>query len=188
MHNFYTRESVKLIDNCSYMWLYLFFPSVLGMATSSCTVQLGLSAWLTWPEVTSTGSMRGAPCSPWAPFFSARAASFQLCTGPLETQGHAFFLGTVSVVVLSRLSVAVTSLWRVCVFDREVIEKKPEKFKVECLNDIKNLFRPNQQPFYAAFGNRPTVCTKYIQHKWWCLIMHSSSALGFKVVTKELFG
>uniref|UniRef100_A0AAQ5XWI1 LNS2/PITP domain-containing protein n=1 Tax=Amphiprion ocellaris TaxID=80972 RepID=A0AAQ5XWI1_AMPOC len=39
---------------------------------------------------------------------------------------------------------------------REVIEKKPEKFKVECLTDIKNLFYPNTQPFYAAFGNRPT--------------------------------
>lgn len=48
-------------------------------------------------------------------------------------------------------------------FDREVIEKKPEIFKVECLNDIKNLFYPNQQPFYAAFGNRPTVCTYFIQ-------------------------
>lgn len=44
-------------------------------------------------------------------------------------------------------------------FDREVIEKKPEKFKVECLTDIKNLFYPNTQPFYAAFGNRPTVQT-----------------------------
>nr|XP_046229379.1 phosphatidate phosphatase LPIN1 isoform X2 [Scatophagus argus] len=44
---------------------------------------------------------------------------------------------------------------------REVIEKKPEKFKVECLNDIKNLFYPNQQPFYAAFGNRPTDVYSY---------------------------
>ncbi|XP_037305802.2 phosphatidate phosphatase LPIN1 isoform X2 [Pungitius pungitius] len=44
---------------------------------------------------------------------------------------------------------------------REVIEKKPEKFKVECLNDIKNLFHPNTQPFYAAFGNRPTDVYSY---------------------------
>uniref|UniRef100_H3DFV5 phosphatidate phosphatase n=1 Tax=Tetraodon nigroviridis TaxID=99883 RepID=H3DFV5_TETNG len=44
---------------------------------------------------------------------------------------------------------------------REVIEKKPEIFKVECLNDIKNLFYPNQQPFYAAFGNRPTDVYSY---------------------------
>ncbi|XP_004542025.1 phosphatidate phosphatase LPIN1 isoform X2 [Maylandia zebra] len=44
---------------------------------------------------------------------------------------------------------------------REVIEKKPEKFKVECLTDIKNLFYPNKQPFYAAFGNRPTDVYSY---------------------------
>lgn len=40
---------------------------------------------------------------------------------------------------------------------REVIEKRPEKFKVACLTDIKNLFLPNTEPFYAAFGNRYTV-------------------------------
>lgn len=40
---------------------------------------------------------------------------------------------------------------------REVIEKKPEKFKIECLTDIKHLFYPNTEPFYAAFGNRATV-------------------------------
>uniref|UniRef100_A0A671KNW5 phosphatidate phosphatase n=1 Tax=Sinocyclocheilus anshuiensis TaxID=1608454 RepID=A0A671KNW5_9TELE len=39
-------------------------------------------------------------------------------------------------------------------FHREVIEKKPEIFKIECLTDIKNLFLPNKHPFYAAFGNR----------------------------------
>ncbi|XP_074471770.1 phosphatidate phosphatase LPIN1 isoform X1 [Sebastes fasciatus] len=44
---------------------------------------------------------------------------------------------------------------------REVIEKKPERFKVECLNDIRNLFYPNTQPFYAAFGNRPTDVYSY---------------------------
>lgn len=44
---------------------------------------------------------------------------------------------------------------------REVIEKKPEKFKVECLLDIKNLFSPNTQPFYAAFGNRATDVFSY---------------------------
>uniref|UniRef100_A0A8C9VE04 phosphatidate phosphatase n=1 Tax=Scleropages formosus TaxID=113540 RepID=A0A8C9VE04_SCLFO len=44
---------------------------------------------------------------------------------------------------------------------REVIEKKPEKFKIECLTDIKNLFHPNTEPFYAAFGNRPTDVYSY---------------------------
>ncbi|XP_059973027.1 phosphatidate phosphatase LPIN1 isoform X2 [Mesoplodon densirostris] len=46
---------------------------------------------------------------------------------------------------------------------REVIEKKPEKFKVQCLTDIKNLFLPNTEPFYAAFGNRPADVYSYKQ-------------------------
>lgn len=46
-------------------------------------------------------------------------------------------------------------------FHREVIEKKPEKFKIECLTDIKNLFYPNTDPFYAAFGNRATDVYSY---------------------------
>ncbi|KAJ6661086.1 hypothetical protein lerEdw1_016887 [Lerista edwardsae] len=37
---------------------------------------------------------------------------------------------------------------------REVIEKKPEVFKIACLTDIRNLFGDNRQPFVAAFGNR----------------------------------
>ncbi|KAM9409601.1 phosphatidate phosphatase LPIN1 isoform 2-T2 [Pholidichthys leucotaenia] len=44
---------------------------------------------------------------------------------------------------------------------REVIEKKPEKFKIECLTDIKHLFYPNIEPFYAAFGNRATDVYSY---------------------------
>uniref|UniRef100_A0A8C1ATY4 phosphatidate phosphatase n=2 Tax=Cyprinus carpio TaxID=7962 RepID=A0A8C1ATY4_CYPCA len=44
---------------------------------------------------------------------------------------------------------------------REVIEKRPEKFKVACLTDIKNLFLPNTEPFYAAFGNRNTDVFSY---------------------------
>ncbi|XP_007665340.1 phosphatidate phosphatase LPIN2 isoform X1 [Ornithorhynchus anatinus] len=48
-------------------------------------------------------------------------------------------------------------------FHREVIEKKPEKFKIECLNDIRNLFPSQKQPFYAAFGNRPNDVFAYTQ-------------------------
>lgn len=54
---------------------------------------------------------------------------------------------------------------------REVIEKKPEKFKIECLTDIKQLFYPNTEPFYAAFGNRATVSpdvTLHLWFGWWC--------------------
>ncbi|XP_029313594.1 phosphatidate phosphatase LPIN2-like isoform X2 [Cottoperca gobio] len=48
-------------------------------------------------------------------------------------------------------------------FHREIIEKKPEKFKIECLTDIKNLFFPNAHPFYAAFGNRESDVFAYKQ-------------------------
>ncbi|KAM6979894.1 phosphatidate phosphatase LPIN1 [Aplochiton taeniatus] len=44
---------------------------------------------------------------------------------------------------------------------REVIEKKPEKFKIACLTDIKHLFHPNTEPCYAAFGNRATDVYSY---------------------------
>lgn len=37
-------------------------------------------------------------------------------------------------------------------FHREVIEKKPEVFKISCLEDVKNLFPVN--PFFAGFGNK----------------------------------
>lgn len=49
-------------------------------------------------------------------------------------------------------------------FFREVIEKKPEIFKIECLTDIKNLFQNNKQPFYAAFGNRANVSSCLFQN------------------------
>ena len=41
-------------------------------------------------------------------------------------------------------------------FHREVIEKKPEQFKIACLNDIRDLF-PERNPFYAGYGNRINV-------------------------------
>ncbi|XP_077583061.1 phosphatidate phosphatase LPIN2 isoform X2 [Stigmatopora nigra] len=46
---------------------------------------------------------------------------------------------------------------------REVIEKKPEVFKIACLGDIRDLFNPNRQPFYAAFGNRTNDAYAYTQ-------------------------
>ncbi|NXX38928.1 LPIN3 phosphatase, partial [Tricholaema leucomelas] len=47
-------------------------------------------------------------------------------------------------------------------FHREVIEKKPEVFKIACLMDIQNLFA-TQLPFYAAFGNRSSDVYAYKQ-------------------------
>ncbi|KAM8866900.1 phosphatidate phosphatase LPIN2 isoform 2-T2 [Synchiropus picturatus] len=46
---------------------------------------------------------------------------------------------------------------------REVIEKKPEVFKIACLSDIRDLFNPQRQPFYAAFGNRTNDALSYKQ-------------------------
>lgn len=40
-------------------------------------------------------------------------------------------------------------------FHREVIEKKPEQFKIACLSDIQALFPQN--PFYAGYGNKINV-------------------------------
>lgn len=55
---------------------------------------------------------------------------------------------------------------------REVIFKKPEKFKMACLNDIKSLYQnsslssksihnDDRSPFYAGFGNRVTDAISY---------------------------
>jgi phosphatidate phosphatase LPIN len=37
---------------------------------------------------------------------------------------------------------------------REVIERKPEEFKIGCLKDISALFPNNRSPLYAGFGNK----------------------------------
>ncbi|NWQ80730.1 LPIN3 phosphatase, partial [Columbina picui] len=47
-------------------------------------------------------------------------------------------------------------------FHREVIEKKPEVFKIACLMDIQKLFA-TKLPFYAAFGNRASDVYAYKQ-------------------------
>ncbi|XP_008178722.1 phosphatidate phosphatase LPIN3 isoform X2 [Acyrthosiphon pisum] len=39
-------------------------------------------------------------------------------------------------------------------FHREVIEKKPEEFKISCLKDIQALFPTENKPFYAGYGNK----------------------------------
>ncbi|KAJ3360442.1 Lipin-3 [Allomyces javanicus] len=50
----------------------------------------------------------------------------------------------------------------VAAFTREVIQRRPEEFKVACLRDIRSLFAPDTQtPFYAGFGNRSTDAFSY---------------------------
>uniref|UniRef100_A0A183BIK5 LNS2 domain-containing protein n=1 Tax=Globodera pallida TaxID=36090 RepID=A0A183BIK5_GLOPA len=45
-------------------------------------------------------------------------------------------------------------------FRKEVIERKPEEFKIACLTDLKSLFSVGQ-PFFAGFGNRETDAKSY---------------------------
>lgn len=46
-------------------------------------------------------------------------------------------------------------------FHREVIQRRPEEFKIACLRDIKRLWGPGIAPFYAGFGNRITDALSY---------------------------
>jgi len=46
-------------------------------------------------------------------------------------------------------------------FNREVIRRNPEEFKIACLKDIRRLFPADYDPFYAGFGNRMTDAIAY---------------------------
>lgn len=46
-------------------------------------------------------------------------------------------------------------------FQKEVIERKPEEFKISCLSDIKALFPLGNEVFYAGYGNKSTDVTAY---------------------------
>jgi phosphatidate phosphatase LPIN len=57
------------------------------------------------------------------------------------------------------LLVTPTSLFTA--FQKEVIEKKPEEFKISCLQDIKSLFAPDYNPYYAGYGNKTSDVRSY---------------------------
>ena len=45
-----------------------------------------------------------------------------------------------------------------CVYNyREVIEKRPYEFKIDCLQQVRALFPDNYCPLHAGFGNRHSV-------------------------------
>lgn len=46
-------------------------------------------------------------------------------------------------------------------FRKEVIERRPEEFKIACLREVKALFNAQQQPFHAGLGNRETDVKSY---------------------------
>ena len=74
--------------------------------------------------------------------------SKQLPDGPV-------LLSPTSILTAFRRYEQLISRNEVMHFYREVIERRPEEFKIAALNDLKQLFPHN--PFYAGFGNRETV-------------------------------
>lgn len=40
--------------------------------------------------------------------------------------------------------------------------RRPHEFKIRCLQDIRALFPPEWNPFYAGFGNRDTDEISYL--------------------------
>lgn len=46
-------------------------------------------------------------------------------------------------------------------FSREVIERRPEEFKIRCLESLKRCYPIEFNPFYAGFGNRPSDVNSY---------------------------
>jgi len=57
------------------------------------------------------------------------------------------------------LLVTPTSLFTA--FQKEVIEKKPEEFKISCLKDIQSLFPTYHNPFWAGYGNKMSDVRAY---------------------------
>jgi len=46
-------------------------------------------------------------------------------------------------------------------FQREVIYKKPQLFKITALKDIRSMFPEDKNPFVGGFGNRETDAISY---------------------------
>lgn len=74
--------------------------------------------------------------------------SKQLADGPV-------LLSPNSMLAALKLSVTHHYFDYIYLFS-EMIERRPDEFKIAALKDLKNLF-PVEQPFYAGFGNRETV-------------------------------
>ena len=47
---------------------------------------------------------------------------------------------------------------------REVIEKIPEEFKISCLQQIRQIFPDDYNPFHSGFGNRHSVSVYSIDY------------------------
>jgi phosphatidate phosphatase LPIN len=80
-----------------------------------------------------------APPPPLTLAAAAAAVTFQLPGGPVFTSPDRFFT-------------ALT---------REVISRTPHEFKIAALSEVRALFPPDVNPFFAGFGNRDTDVTAY---------------------------
>ena len=47
-------------------------------------------------------------------------------------------------------------------FTREIIRRNPEEFKIACLREVRELWPPEHNPFYAGFGNRDSDEMAYV--------------------------
>lgn len=76
-------------------------------------------------------------------------------------------------------------------FKREVIDRKPQLFKIAALLNIKNLFQETQIPFYAGFGNRDTDAISYravgINFRRIFIINPKSEVVIFKSMYKKSY-
>ncbi len=45
---------------------------------------------------------------------------------------------------------------------REVVERRPEEFKIQCLESLKRIYPTDFNPFSAGFGNRPSDVSSYL--------------------------
>ena len=45
----------------------------------------------------------------------------------------------------------------------QVIRRKPEEFKIACLEDLRSLWPADRNPFYAGFGNRDSDAVAYVE-------------------------
>jgi len=52
---------------------------------------------------------------------------------------------------------SLTSPMKSLPFCREVIERRPEDHKIECLKQIRALFPADYHPLHAGFGNKSSV-------------------------------
>lgn len=77
--------------------------------------------------------------------------------GDVKLPGGPIFLNPTSLISAFHREVSILEfVYSINKTFFQVIERKPEQFKIECLSDVKRLFG-EKNPFYAGYGNRINV-------------------------------